>query len=32
MANDLRAEALFPALVGFIPGETGAPGDCEYGR
>jgi CubicO group peptidase (beta-lactamase class C family) len=32
MANDVRAEALFPSLVAFILGETGAPWDWEYGR
>jgi hypothetical protein len=31
LANDVRAEALFPALVGFVLGDTGAPWDWEYG-
>lgn len=31
LAHDVRAEALFPALVGFVLGETGAPWDWEYG-
>jgi hypothetical protein len=32
LANDVRAEKLFPDLVRFILGETGAPWDWEYGR
>ncbi len=32
LANDVRAEALFPGLVAFILGETGAPWVWEYGR
>ena len=32
LANDVRAEALFPGLVGFILGETGTPWDWESGR
>ncbi|MFG6489374.1 serine hydrolase domain-containing protein [Roseateles sp. BYS78W] len=31
LANDVRAEAAFPRLVGFILGETGAPWRWEYG-
>jgi CubicO group peptidase (beta-lactamase class C family) len=31
LANDVRAEALFPGLVRFVLGETGAPWDWEYG-
>jgi len=31
LSNDVRAEAAFPTLVGFILGETGAPWDWEYG-
>ncbi|MCE4553432.1 serine hydrolase domain-containing protein [Roseateles cellulosilyticus] len=31
LANDVRAEAAFPALVRFILGETGAPWRWEYG-
>jgi CubicO group peptidase (beta-lactamase class C family) len=31
LANDVRAEAAFPALVRFILGETGVPYDWEYG-
>ncbi len=32
LANDVRAEAAFPRLVGFILGETGVPWEWEYGR
>jgi CubicO group peptidase (beta-lactamase class C family) len=32
LANDVRAERLFPELVRFILGETGVPWDWEYGR
>lgn len=31
LANDVRAEAAFPALAAFILGETGAPWSWEYG-
>ena len=31
LANDVRAEAAFPALVRFVLGETGAPWHWEYG-
>jgi len=31
LANDVRAEAAFPALVKFLLGETGAPWSWEYG-
>ncbi len=31
LANDVRAEAAFPALVRFVLGETGAPWTWEYG-
>ena len=31
LANDVRAEAAFPALVEFILGDTGAPWRWEYG-
>ncbi|TDR43050.1 CubicO group peptidase (beta-lactamase class C family) [Tahibacter aquaticus] len=31
LANDVRAEAAFPALVHFVLGETGAPWRWEYG-
>jgi CubicO group peptidase (beta-lactamase class C family) len=31
LANDVRAEAAFPALAEFILGETGVPFDWEYG-
>lgn len=31
LANDVRAEALFPGLVHFILGTTGTPWDWEYG-
>ncbi|MBV2149852.1 beta-lactamase family protein [Sphingobium sp. AS12] len=31
LANDVRAERAFPAIVRFILGETGAPWDWEYG-
>ena len=31
LANDVRAEAAFPALVRFVLGETGAPWRWEYG-
>jgi CubicO group peptidase (beta-lactamase class C family) len=31
LANDVRAEKAYPALVAFILGETGAPWDWEYG-
>lgn len=31
LANDVRAEAAFPALVRFVLGETGVPYDWEYG-
>lgn len=31
LANDVRAEAAFPALVEFVLGETGAPWRWEYG-
>lgn len=32
LANDVRAEAAFPALVRFVLGETGAPWRWEYGE
>jgi CubicO group peptidase (beta-lactamase class C family) len=32
LSNDVRAEALFPRLVGFLLGETGVPWPWEYGR
>jgi len=32
LANDVRAEAAFPRLVGFVLGETGAPWTWEYGE
>lgn len=31
LANDVRAERAFPALAGFVLGETGAPWTWEYG-
>jgi CubicO group peptidase (beta-lactamase class C family) len=31
LANDVRAEAAFPALVRYVLGETGAPWSWEYG-
>jgi hypothetical protein len=31
LANDVRAEPAFPALVRFVLGETGAPWRWEYG-
>lgn len=31
LANDVRAEAVFPHLVGFVLGETGVPWAWEYG-
>jgi CubicO group peptidase (beta-lactamase class C family) len=31
LANDVRAEKVFPELVRFVLGETGAPWDWEYG-
>lgn len=31
LANDVRAEAAFPALVAFVLGETGVPWTWEYG-
>jgi CubicO group peptidase (beta-lactamase class C family) len=31
LANDVRAEAIFPRLVKFVLGETGAPWSWEYG-
>ncbi|MBV2150131.1 hypothetical protein KRZ98_17955 [Sphingobium sp. AS12] len=31
LANDVRAERAFPAIVRFILDETGAPWDWEYG-
>lgn len=31
LANDVRAEAAFPAIVSFVLGETGAPWSWEYG-
>lgn len=31
LSNDVRAEKVFPELVRFILGETGAPWDWEYG-
>lgn len=31
LANDVRAEAAFPAIVRFVLGETGAPWGWEYG-
>lgn len=32
LANDVRAEAAFPQLVGFVLGETGVPWTWEYGE
>ncbi len=32
LANDVRAEAAFPAIVRFVLGETGAPWGWEYGE
>lgn len=32
LANDVRAEAAFPQLVGFVLGETGMPWTWEYGE
>jgi CubicO group peptidase (beta-lactamase class C family) len=32
LANDVRAEAAFPQLVGFLLGETGVPWTWEYGE
>ena len=32
LANDVRAESIFPDLVRLLLGETGAPWDWEYGR
>jgi len=32
LANDVRAEAAFPALVEYVLGETGAPWSWEYGN
>ena len=31
LSNDVRAEAAFPTLVGFLLGETGVPWSWEYG-
>jgi hypothetical protein len=31
LGNDVRAEALYPGIVKFILGETGAPWRWEYG-
>jgi CubicO group peptidase (beta-lactamase class C family) len=31
LSNDVRAEAAFPALVGYVLGRTGAPWSWEYG-
>lgn len=31
LANDVRAEAAFPAIVRYVLGETGVPYDWEYG-
>jgi hypothetical protein len=30
LSNDVRAEAIYPALAAFILGETGAPWRWEY--
>ncbi|MET4571729.1 CubicO group peptidase (beta-lactamase class C family) [Stenotrophomonas rhizophila] len=32
LGNDVRAEAAFPALVGYVLGDTGAPWTWEYGN
>jgi len=31
LSNDVRAEAAFPQLAEFAPGDTGAPWRWEYG-
>jgi hypothetical protein len=32
LADDVRADAAFPRLVGFVLGETGVPWTREYGE